>query len=77
MDALLFGLFATVAIICAISLILQSHPVSSALSLIGVMGSLAMLYLCSARPSPAAARDRLRLRHHGALRLRHHAAQPE
>jgi|SoiMethySBSTD1v2_1073268.scaffolds.fasta_scaffold1356819_2 NADH-quinone oxidoreductase subunit J len=55
MDALLFGLFATVAIICAISLILQSHPVSSALSLIGVMGSLAMLYLLLGAPFIAAA----------------------
>ena len=45
MDAILFFLFATVAVICAINLVLQTHPVSSALSLIGVMGSLAVLYL--------------------------------
>jgi len=55
MDALLFGLFATVAIVCAVSLILQRHPVSSALSLIGVMGSLAMLYLLLGAPFIAAA----------------------
>ncbi len=45
MDAILFFLFATIAVICAINLVLQTHPVSSALSLIGVMGSLAVLYL--------------------------------
>lgn len=45
MDAILFGLFATITIVCAISMVWQRHPVSSALSLIGVMGSLAILYL--------------------------------
>jgi NADH-quinone oxidoreductase subunit J len=45
MDALLFLIFATVAVVCAINLVLQTHPISSALSLIGVMGSLAALYL--------------------------------
>jgi NADH-quinone oxidoreductase subunit J len=32
-------------VVCAVNLVLQRHPVSSALSLIGVMGSLAVLYL--------------------------------
>src|SRR5258705_12946794 len=45
MDALLFMIFAAIAVICAINLVLQTHPISSALSLIGVMGSLAALYL--------------------------------
>ena len=45
MDAILFFLFATISIACAINLVLQRHPISSALSLIGVMGSLAVLYL--------------------------------
>jgi NADH-quinone oxidoreductase subunit J len=45
MDAILFLLFASIAVICAINLVLQSHPISSALSLVGVMGSLAVLYL--------------------------------
>jgi NADH-quinone oxidoreductase subunit J len=45
MDALLFLTFAGIAVICAINLVLQSHPISSALSLVGVMGSLAVLYL--------------------------------
>src|SRR6187431_118898 len=45
MDAILFFLFATIAVVCALNLVLQRHPVSSALSLIGVMGSLAVLYL--------------------------------
>jgi len=44
-DTILFILFSTVAIACAFNLILQKHPISSALSLIGVMGSLAVLYL--------------------------------
>ena len=45
MDALLFFTFAAIAIGCAVNLVLQSHPISSALSLVGVMGSLAVLYL--------------------------------
>ena len=45
MDTFLFILFAIVAVACAFNLILQKHPISSALSLIGVMGSLAVLYL--------------------------------
>lgn len=45
MDALLFLTFAGIAVLCGINLILQSHPISSALSLVGVMGSLAVLYL--------------------------------
>src|SRR6201995_4487780 len=45
MDTILFIIFAIVAIFCAFNLVLQKHPISSALSLIGVMGSLAVLYL--------------------------------
>ncbi|MGA7412564.1 MAG: NADH-quinone oxidoreductase subunit J [Bryobacteraceae bacterium] len=45
MDTILFFLFATVAVVCAINLVLQRHPIGSALSLIGVMCSLAVLYL--------------------------------
>lgn len=45
MDALLFLTFAAIAVLCAINLVLQTHPISSALSLVGVMGSLAVLYL--------------------------------
>ena len=45
MDTILFIVFAIVAIVCAFNLILQKHPISSALSLIGVMGALAVLYL--------------------------------
>lgn len=45
MDALLFFLFAAIAIACGINLVVQTHPISSALSLIGVMGALAVLYL--------------------------------
>lgn len=45
MDVLLFFLFAAIAVGCAINLVLQTHPISSALSLVGVMGSLAVLYL--------------------------------
>ena len=45
MDLFLFLTFALIAVGCAVSLILQRHPIASALSLIGVMGSLAVLYL--------------------------------
>jgi NADH-quinone oxidoreductase subunit J len=45
MDAILFLLFAAIAVVCAINLVLQTHPISSALSLVGVMGALAVLYL--------------------------------
>jgi NADH-quinone oxidoreductase subunit J len=44
-DTILFIFFSLVAIACAFNLVLQKHPISSALSLIGVMGSLAVLYL--------------------------------
>ena len=45
MDVWLFLTFAAIAVGCAINLVLQTHPISSALSLVGVMGSLAVLYL--------------------------------
>jgi NADH-quinone oxidoreductase subunit J len=45
MDLILFLTFAIVAVACAVNLVLQRHPISSAISLIGVMGSLAVLYL--------------------------------
>lgn len=45
MDVILFLTFAIVAVACAINLVVQKHPITSALSLIGVMGSLAVLYL--------------------------------
>jgi NADH-quinone oxidoreductase subunit J len=45
MDVILFLIFAIVAVVCAINVVVQTHPISSAISLIGVMGSLAVLYL--------------------------------
>jgi NADH-quinone oxidoreductase subunit J len=45
MFAIIFLIFAAIAIFCGISLVVQTHPIASALSLIGVMGSLAVLYL--------------------------------
>jgi NADH-quinone oxidoreductase subunit J len=45
MDTFLFILFAIISVTCAFNLVMQTHPISSALSLIGVMGSLAVLYL--------------------------------
>jgi len=45
MDVILFLIFAIIAVVCAVNVVVQSHPISSALSLIGVMGSLAVLYL--------------------------------
>jgi NADH-quinone oxidoreductase subunit J len=45
MEIFLFILFALIAVVCGINVVIQTHPISSALSLIGVMGSLAVLYL--------------------------------
>ncbi len=45
MDALLFMIFAAIAVVCGINLVIQTHPISSALSLVGVMAALAALYL--------------------------------
>ncbi len=45
MDLFFFSLFAFIALICAVNVVLQKHPISSALSLVGVMASLAVLYL--------------------------------
>src|SRR5947207_7759816 len=45
MHVILFLVFALIAVVCAINVVVQTHPVSSALSLVGVMGSLAVLYL--------------------------------
>ena len=45
MDVILFLVFALIAVVCAINVVYQTHPISSAISLIGVMGSLAVLYL--------------------------------
>ena len=45
MNLAFFFVFSAIAVICAISVVLQRHPISSALSLVGVMGSLAVLYL--------------------------------
>jgi NADH-quinone oxidoreductase subunit J len=41
----LFFVFAAICVAGALNLLLQKHPISSALSLIVVMGSLALLYL--------------------------------
>jgi NADH-quinone oxidoreductase subunit J len=45
MDVILFLTFALIAVACAINVVAQKHPISSAISLVGVMGSLAVLYL--------------------------------
>src|SRR5579872_3212081 len=45
MDVFLFLVFALIAVVCGINVVIQTHPISSAISLIGVMGSLAVLYL--------------------------------
>ena len=45
MDVTLFLIFAIIAVVCAINVVVQTHPISSAISLVGVMGSLAILYL--------------------------------
>src|SRR5436305_1939940 len=45
MDVILFLICAVIAVAAGINLVVQTHPISSALSLIGVMGALAVLYL--------------------------------
>src|SRR4029077_14667553 len=45
MDVILFLIFALIAVVCAINVVVQTHPISSAISLVGVMGSLAVPYL--------------------------------
>src|SRR5579859_3499041 len=45
MTSLIFFVFAGIAVFCGINLVVQTHPIASALSLIGVMASLAVLYL--------------------------------
>lgn len=45
LDVILFAIFAFIAVISGVSLVVQTRPISSAVSLIGVMGSLAVLYL--------------------------------
>jgi NADH-quinone oxidoreductase subunit J len=45
MDIFFFVLFALIAVVSAINVVVQRHPIASALSLIGVMGSIAVLYL--------------------------------
>jgi NADH-quinone oxidoreductase subunit J len=45
MDVILFLIFAAIAVICGVNVVVQTHPISSAISLVGVMGSLAVLYL--------------------------------
>jgi NADH-quinone oxidoreductase subunit J len=45
MEVILFLIFAAVAVAGALNLILQTHPINSALSLVAVMGAIAALYL--------------------------------
>ena len=45
MDVILFLIFAIIAVVAGINVVVQTHPISSAISLVGVMGSLAVLYL--------------------------------
>src|ERR1039457_1353235 len=45
MDVILFLVFAGIVVLAAINVVVQTHPISSAVSLIAVMGSLAVLYL--------------------------------
>jgi NADH-quinone oxidoreductase subunit J len=45
MDAIIFLVFAAIAVAGAINVVVQTHPIASAISLVGVMGSLAVLYL--------------------------------
>jgi NADH-quinone oxidoreductase subunit J len=69
MHLILFFLFAGFCLAGAINLLLQTHPINSALSLIVVMTSLAVLYLLLGAEFLAIGRR------DGAVHLRGHAAQ--
>ena len=73
---ILFFIFAAICVGGAINLLVQKHPINSALSLIVVMGSLA-LHLPAAGRGVCRRRagHRLRRRGDGAVRLRHHVAE--
>src|ERR1700745_2058129 len=45
MDTILFFVFAAVAVLCGINLVIQTTPLSIAVSLVGVVGALSALYL--------------------------------
>jgi NADH-quinone oxidoreductase subunit J len=45
MDTPLFIIFALIAVFCGLNVVVQRHPITSAISLVGVMGALAALYL--------------------------------
>jgi NADH-quinone oxidoreductase subunit J len=55
MDVIIFLICAIIAVACGINLVVQKHPISAALSLVGVMGALAVLYLLLGGPFIAAA----------------------
>ncbi len=55
MDAIVFLVFAAAAVICGINVVVRTHPIQSALALIGVMASLAVIYLLLGAPFLAAA----------------------
>ena len=76
MLALLFILFAGLAVGCALAVVAQRNPLYSAISLVGVFISLACLYVMLAAPFIAAVQVIVYAgRHHGAGCIRHHAAQ--
>ena len=76
MDTILFFLFATVAVVCAINLVVQRHPIGSALSLIGVMCSLAVsVPAVGCGVSRRGANHCLCRRGDGVVCLRHHAVE--
>ena len=76
MHLILFIIFAGFCLAGAVNLLLQSHPINSALSLIVVMTSLAVLYLMlGAEFLAIAAGDCLRRSDHGALHLCGDAAE--
>ena len=73
---ILFLFFGAICVAGAVNLLVQSHPINSALSLIVVMASLAAEYLLARRGvCRRRAGHRLCGRDHGVVRLRHHALE--
>ena len=76
MQLALFIIFGALAVAGALNLLLQRHPINSALSLVVVMMSLAVLYWSLGAEFLAAAQVIVYSgRDHGAVRLRDHAAE--
>ena len=75
MSAILFILFAGLAIGCAVAVVAQRNPLYSAISLIGVFVALAAIYVTLAAPFIAAVQVIVYAGAIGARNICHHASE--